>query len=380
MKRKEQNKTLREVSEKADVSLSFISKIENDQIKANLDHIKGILEDLEIKEEVFQLSQDMSKWYEDLLDYELDLGNPNISFKPVIENRDDFQSKIIDLAVNVKKGYYGQSEQNITMLITAMDNMKPIEIAIFLLIVSEYYIQVDEYFKAAELLQIVLKKEFVHEKVNLWLYELLFKLSLCSKNEHYVSNVFNNLQQMYIIYNLYGKSTEKRMEYIKYCAYIKDEKFFTKLLSFDDHTEHKKAQLLQMYLNDKLNMLKQEIEPLKENPAFNLIYALYYHETNQIQKAEFWVNQLCEHAYDSPIEQFFKNYLKAIYITKDPGQYLKSVLGIKGELYYHTSVIEIASEYYINWLIESHRYKECTTVMQLVVKRLNDIHKNLEIF
>ena len=165
MKRKEQNKTLREVSEKADVSLSFISKIENDQIKANLDHIKGILEDLEIKEEVFQLSQDMSKWYEDLLDYELDLGNPNISFKPVTENRDDFQSKIIDLAVNVKKGYYGQSEQNITMLITAMDNMKPIEIAIFLLIVADYYIQVDEYFKAAELLRIVYKKEFVHEKI-----------------------------------------------------------------------------------------------------------------------------------------------------------------------------------------------------------------------
>jgi|GEM_PF-5464280 len=380
MKRKEQNKTLREVSEKADVSLSFISKIENDQIKANLDHIKGILEDLEIKEEVFQLSQDMSKWYEDLLDYELDLGNPNISFKPVTENRDDFQSKIIDLAVNVKKGYYGQSEQNITMLITAMDNMKPIEIAIFLLIVADYYIQVDEYFKAAELLRIVYKKEFVHEKINLWLYELLFKLSLCSKNEHYVTQLFEYLQQMYIIYNLYGKSTEKRMEYIKYCAYIKDEVFFNKLLSFDDHIEHKKAQYIQMFLSGKLNKLKHEIEQLQDNPAFSLILALYYHETKQPQKAVLWTNQLCDHAYDSPIESFYKNYLKSTYITNDSSQYLKSVLGKKGDLYYQTAVIEIAFEYYIEWLMDAHRYKECTTVMQMVVKRLNDIRKNLEIF
>jgi transcriptional regulator with XRE-family HTH domain len=380
MKRKEQNKTLREVSEKADVSLSFISKIENDQIKANLDHIKGILEDLEIKEEVFQLSQDMSKWYEDLLDYELDLGNPNISFKPVTENRDDFQSKIIDLAVNVKKGYYGQSEQNITMLITAMDNMKPIEIAIFLLIVAEYYIQVDEYFKSAELLEIVCKKEFVHEKVNLWLHELLFKLALCSKNEHYVSQLFNYLQQMYIIYNLYGKSTEKRMEYIKYCAYIKDEIFFKKLLSFDDHTEHKKAYMLHIFLNKKISKLKQELEQVGEDTSFSLIQTLYYHETKQSQKAEFWAIQLCDHPYDSPIEQFYKNYMKAIYVTKDPGQYLKSVLGVKGNLFHHVAVIEIAFEYYVELLMEAHRYKECTTIMQMVSKRLNEIRKNLEIF
>ncbi len=380
MKRKEQNKTLREVSEKADVSLSFISKIENDQIKANLDHIKGILEDLEIKEEVFQINRDMSKWYEDLLDYELDLANPNMSFKPVTENRDDFQSKIIDLAVNVKKGYYGQSEQNITMLITAMDNMKPIEVAIFLLIVAEYYIQIDEYFKASELLEIVLNKEFVHEKVNLWLHELLFKVSLCSKNEHYVTQLFNYLQEMYIMYNLYGKSTEKRMEYIKYCAYIKDESFFKKLLSFDDHTEHKKAHLLHVFLNEKNSKLKQELEKVGENPAFSLIQTLYHHVTNQPHKAEHWANQLCDHAYDSPIEQFYKNYMKAIYITKDPGQYLKSVLGVKGKFFYNTAVIEIAFEYYIEWLMSVHRYKECTTIMQMVVKRLNDIRKNLEIF
>jgi hypothetical protein len=362
------------------VSLSFISKIENDQIKANLNHIKGILEDLNIKEEIFQVSQDMNRWYEDLLDYQLDLGNPSVSFKPVTDCRDDFQSKIIDLAVNVKKGYYGTSEQHITSLITAMDTMKPIEVAIFLLIVSEYYIQIHEYYKAADLLKIVLKKEFVHVKINLWLHELLFKLSLCSKNEHYVTKIFNYLQEMYIMYNLYGKSTEKRMEYIKYCAYIKDEYFFKNLLSFDDDIEHQVSQMLQLFFNQKYNLLKQSLDQMKALSRFDLLFALYYDAMKQKNMALSYVEKLEEHAFDSPIERFFKGYLQAIYVKNQPDIYLKNVIVSKSDLFYQSSVIEIASAYYIDYLIEVHRYKDCTVIMKMVNTRINEIQKYLEIF
>ena len=380
IKRKEQNKTLSEVSERAGVSLSFISKIENDQIKANLDHIKGILDDLDIKENIFQVSQDMNRWYEDLLDYQLDLSNPSVSFKDVTEQRDDFQSKLIELAVDIKKGFFGNSEKNITLLITAMDNMKPIEVAIFLLIVSEYYIQTHELFKAADLLSIVFKKEFVHVKVDLWLYEIIFKLAICSKNEHYITKVFIKLQEMYIIFNLYGKSAEKRMEYIKHCTYIHDEMFFKKLMSFDDDIEHHKSQLLNLYLSCKMNKLKVELDSIKNQSSYQLVFAIYYDETKQLNKAETMTKQLETHPYDSPIETFYKNYLIAKYITLTPDQYLKSILGQKGPFYYNTAVIELALEYYIEWLADNHRYKECTHIMKMINTRLCDIQKNLQIF
>ncbi|MCV2231725.1 hypothetical protein N7548_02685 [Acholeplasma manati] len=322
----------------------------------------------------------MNKWYEDLLDYLLDLGDPNISFKPITETRDDFQSKIIDLAVNIKLGYYGKSEQHITALITAIDTMKPIEVAIFLLIVSEYYYQTDDYFKAADLLKIIIRKEFVHVKINLWLHEQLFKLSLCSKNEHYVSKIFHNLQKMYLTYNLYGKSTEKRMEYIKYCAYIMDERFFKDLLSFDHHIEHQHAQLLQLFLCQKLSLLKQSLEPFTGIDRFDLLFALYHHEMKQENLAKAYVEKLVDHAYDSPIEAFYKGYLKAYYVTKQSDIYLKGIIGNQSKLFFHSSVIEIASKYYIDFLTDAHRYKDCTVAMKLANAHLNNIQKNLEIF
>lgn len=322
----------------------------------------------------------MNKWYEDLLDYQLDLSDSTVSFKSITDQREDFQSKLIELAIDIKKGLYGNSEKNITLLITSMDTMKPIEVAVFLLIVSEYYIQIHELFKAAELMQIVFKKEFVHEKIDLWLYELMFKLALCSKNEHYVSKIFKNLQEMYIIFNLYGKSTEKRMEYIKHCAYIKDELFFKKLMGFDDDVEHHKTQLLNLYLTGKGTKLKQELDKLKDLSNYTLIQTLYFHLTNQQNKLETFVKQLEHHDYDSPIEHFYKNYLLSIYVEKRPDQYLKSVLGLKSDVFYNTAIIEIALNYYIEWLTNQHRYKECTQIMKMINGRLFEIQKTLEIF
>ena len=377
--RKEQNKTLLDVSQAAGVSQSFISKLENDRIKANLNHIRGILDDLKIKEEIFQVSQDMKKWYEDLLDYYLDLGDGNLNFKDVTECRDDFQSKIIELALDIKKGLYGNSEKNITLLITSMDTMKPIEVSIFLLIVSEYYIQIHEYFKAADLIDLVYKKAFVHIKIDLWLHELMFKLALCSKNEHYVTKIFLKLQEMYISFNLYGKSTEKRMEYLKHCTYLKDENFFTNLLSFDASIEHRFLQMINWYFNDKTLKLGQAVEQ-KPNEVDRLVHALYLHKTRKIDTLDLLVQHLETQDYDSPIELFYKQFLRAIYIDKAPESYLKMVLGSKSELYYHAPVIELASNHYIEYLMDAHRYKECTQVMRIASLRLQEIQKNLEIF
>ena len=377
--RKEQNKTLLDVSQAAGVSQSFISKLENDQIKANLNHIKGILEDLNIEETIFQVSQDMNRWYEDLLDYYLDLGDGNLNFKDVTEYRDDFQSKIIELAVDIKKRLYGNSEKNITLLITSIDTMKPIEVAIFLLIVSEYYIQIHEYFKAADLLNIIYKKEFVHVKIDLWLYELMFKLALCSKNEHYVTKIFLKLQEMYIFFNLYGKSTEKRMEYIKHCAYIKDENFFKHVLSFDASKEHQSLQMMNWFFNDKTFKLNHYMEQFKPDIP-PLVHALYCHKVNKTEQLETLLSNLDSHDYDSPVETFYKQFLCATYVDKCPETYLKSVLGNKSDFYYHTPVIELASTHYIEHLTHAHRYKECTQVMKMVSNRLQEIQRNLEIF
>lgn len=380
IKRKEQNKTLHDVSEKAGVSKSFISKLENDQIKANLGHIKGILDDLNIKEEVFQVSQDMNRWYEDLLDYQLDLSDGKLSFKELTDQRDDFQSKIIELAIDIKKGKYGNSEKYITLLINAIDTMKPIEVAIFLLIVTEYYFQINDLFKAADLISIVLKKEFVHVKVDLWLHELMFRLSLCSKNEHYVTKIFLKLQEMYIFFNLYGKSTETRMAYIQHCAYIKDESFFKKLISFDDAFPHVQSQLMNYFLNDKFSKMKTILDQYPVNPSFDCLRALYLHRTQQLDSIEPLIQQLTFHEYDAPIETFFKGYLKALYIEKQPEKYLKVVLGNKSDVFYHTGIIELASNYYIEYLTHHHRYKECTQIMKMINSRLDDIQKNLEVF
>lgn len=380
LKRKEQNKTLSDVSEKAGVSLSFISKIENDHIKANLNHIKGILEDLNIHESVFSTSENMNQWYENLLDFYLDLGDPNISFREIIDNRDDFQSRMIELAVDIKKGYYGNSEKNISLLLSAMDTMKPIEVSIFLLIVTEYHMYNHELIKASELLSILKKKAFIHEKIELWMLELIFKLALCSNNEQYISRIFKNLQEKYIMYNLYGKSAEKRMEYIKQCAYIKDDDFFKGMLCFDKHIEHRKAYLLNLFLQNKVYKAKQELDTYEDSSEFSLIQTLIYHDMNLKTKAELAAQSLIIHPYDSPIEVFLKNYMISIYVTNESELFLKTTLGQKSNFFYNTTIIELAMNYYLKYLMSNQRYKESTQFLRMIYSRLHDIQKAFVIF
>ena len=71
-RRKEKDLTLSQLSEKYEVSISYISKVENDLIKPNIDYINPMLAGLGINEEIFKLSEEMDKWYKLAIEYHID--------------------------------------------------------------------------------------------------------------------------------------------------------------------------------------------------------------------------------------------------------------------------------------------------------------------
>lgn len=63
LKRKGKKQTLNHLSELSGVSISYLSKIENNLLKPNLDYLSNVLEDLEINEEFLAQSTIMNEWY-----------------------------------------------------------------------------------------------------------------------------------------------------------------------------------------------------------------------------------------------------------------------------------------------------------------------------
>ncbi|PKK86906.1 MAG: hypothetical protein CVV63_03065, partial [Tenericutes bacterium HGW-Tenericutes-8] len=195
-KRKSLEKTLDEVSQRSGVSLSYISKIENNQLNPNFTKIRRVLNELNLNEDIFDYSSNMTDWYSQLLDIMLGLNEDDQAIKSFIKKRDDFQSKLIDLALHVKKGQLNHCEAHISLLINSIDQMMPIELGIFMLSIAQYYLLNKGYIQAAKMMDVVLIRQTNHKKFTLWQDEIMFQLALLTKNVLYIDHRFSKLTLM----------------------------------------------------------------------------------------------------------------------------------------------------------------------------------------
>ncbi|MDY0346311.1 MAG: helix-turn-helix transcriptional regulator [Acholeplasma sp.] len=374
-KRKSLDKTLDEVSQRSGVSLSYISKIENDLLNPNFKKIRRVLSELNLNEDIFDYSSNMSEWYSQLLDIMLGLNDDETVMKAFIRKRDDFQSKLIDLALHVKRGSLKHCETHISLLMNSIDQMMPIELGIFMLSIAHYYFMHQSYIQSAKMMDVALQRQLNHKKLILWQDDLLFQLSLLTNNVLYINERFAKLTVLYQNYGLMDKAYDLRLSYHQHMQFIAGPNFYD-LDDFDNQIETKKF----IFMNQLFCCSKTVVDVITDEPdlkPYNLILALAYDKIENGVKAVYYLEQIDETDM-SKHDQILHTYLKHKYQMDDYEAHLKHALFKDPNIYHNDALLSFYGNACMNHYKSQHRYKECVLIQEAINRYKHEIRFHFE--
>ena len=139
-KRLETMKTLSEICRKYGISISYLSKIENDILKPNVGMLGSYFNDMQIDEDMVASSEIMDAWYLKLVSYIMGTKDCRPELIEYLSKRDDFQSRLISFAIQVKEKKVENEAQIVSVLLYSIDVMQPLELTIFILTLVSFYI------------------------------------------------------------------------------------------------------------------------------------------------------------------------------------------------------------------------------------------------
>lgn len=376
VKRKSLEKTLEEVSSRSGVSLSYMSKLENNQLQPNFQKIRKILTELNLNEAIFDYSTDMTSWYNELLDLMLGLKDDDKEIKTFIKKREDFQSKLIDLTLHVTNNKVSECDAHISLLFDSIDQMKPIEVGIFMLSIAYYYYQNNGYVQSAKMVDVLLRRHLNNKKFNLWLDELIFKLSLLTSNVLYVNKKFEKLSLHYQNYGLLDKAYDLREAYHDHMQFIAGSTFYD-LGEFDNTIETKKYIFMnRLFKGDAYDV----IEPIKmesDTKHYALILALTYDKFGDAEMAKSYLSDI-DISSLSPTEAILYDFLKHKHVEEDFGAHLKRALFKDPRIFHNQVLLDFYAYEYVLYHQEAHRYKECVILNTHFTKLYREIAFHFE--
>ncbi len=194
-KRKEKDLTLNELSKKYDISISYISKVENDLIKPNIEYINPMLTGLGINEDMLELSEQIDKWYKLAINYHIDKENNRKDLYEYIEKRNDFQAKLIGFSLLVKENKFKKATKFLNTLIYSIDQMTPIEFGLFVFSLVEHHLNDGDIISASQVFAEINHTYLVCLGLKLWAYKIVFE----------ISKYHSSLKQYEIIYHAYNR-------------------------------------------------------------------------------------------------------------------------------------------------------------------------------
>lgn len=367
MKRKELNLTLNEASQMIDASISYISKIENDQMKPNFDKIRLLLDTLHIDEELILYSTDMEKWYVDLLDYLIDVNSDCKELLKLTEYREDFQGKLIQFALEVKSGDISGCETYLTLLYNSIEQMSQLELGIFMLATAYFHFKKEDYLATADIIELLHSKQYNNEKFTIWFEELKYQMACMIGSEQNIKTLFSKLSYKYLIYNFESRLSLIKESYICTIPYYDKPLMAENMYQMNINQVTYNAYLISKYIQSKY----QEILESTRNSEQHLITLLckdMLYNTIDSQAALLKIEPL------SGIESYLLTYLRVKYLDDKVYDYLRHHMFNDPNVYHSKFLLSFFYNKMTNIYKKLHRYKECVTLQDYYYQRLSEIN------
>lgn len=251
-KRKELNVT-QDVISNGICSVSYLSKIENNQIIPNKYYVKEIMGKLDVEESYYQKTFD-DKLYLNNLIKGIFYQDDELVINIFEEIKDIEHNRIINI---VKLGYYiyfhkEDDNQYVMMLENLVTNMNDLELKTYLYLSSIYFISKEKYKTSLEVLilgsKISLKNDYLSALISEYTY--LVKQRLCKKNSSL--DDYQNAQNIYNKFHNTKRVIELVLWKVRYLSYENHNKALT-ILSLI------KESLLDAHTRDFYYLVKAEI-------------------------------------------------------------------------------------------------------------------------
>lgn len=357
-KRKENKLTLSELSKKYHVSISYISKIENDLIKPNISYINPMLSGLSINEEMFRLSEMMDDWYKLAINHHIDKENNRTILKEYINQRNDFQGKLIEYSLLVKDNNITGANKLMSLLLHNIDQMTPIELSLFIFSMAEHHINEGDIITASLIFSQLNPTYIVYEGIKLWSYRIAFK----------ISEYHSSLSQFEQIYDTYNKAL---IAHNMIDVLIYNREVFGNHQPFYNPSNLIQSLDEEMYENYRMSLvINEEYEIFKSlEPTDDLAQALY-EDIVLKQKPKYRVNMFKNNLF----EQALLEYFKVKYEKEDIIAYLRDMVFSNHEASQHYYILRFFANRLVEILSAQNKYKECYLVEERI--KTLDVIKN----
>lgn len=365
LKRKGKKRTLNHLSELSGVSISYLSKIENNLLKPNLDYLSNVLEDLEINEEFLAQSTIMNEWYLMTIKDFLNIRSYETELKTFVSERNDFQSNLIEFCMMIKENKLSNIPKLVKLLLQNINVMHTAEMHIFMLALCQYYIKTENHFSAGEIL-----KQFNNEfedasLLKLWYLELRHELALYQSSFTYYNNAVSELLKNYFLFNLEDKIKELKARSTAALAYFLEPDNFKDYL--DDEEMYKSYRLSHVYFKRYENFESLE----KKNDLAQLLIDELNGREDLVLKR--WSK--VEYRED-PFELALKEYFKYKYDQNNANLFLQETLFAgTGSIQHHYVSLFVSERLMENYSSE-HKYKQC----YLVSERMRNLNESRRIY
>jgi transcriptional regulator with XRE-family HTH domain len=359
VKRAEKDKTLNDLSKSYGISVSYLSKIENDIMKPNVEYITNLLKYLEINEEMFSSGLVMNSWYEKLIMHIIGLEDNEKDLKDFLATREDFQGKILQLALLIHENKLLDVEEIINILMHNISLMQPLEFFVFSLSLSSYHLKLNDYFTAGAIFCEISEKVLENYMLRLWYYEIAFELALYQASYLYLSKIVKELLSLYFRFNLTDKVNKLKRRYNVATSYfLEPSKYPINLVAV---TNYERSYRLSLIYHEKF---EEFLALEKKKDLAQLLFDDLHDNSAKVKKI--WREIYFE---DDPFELALYDYFKFKYEHERSYFILKDTLFSDKGVSQHHYCSHFFTKQLTDLLSGRHKYKEC----YLTNKRLKEL-------
>lgn len=354
-KRKERNKTLQSLSNIVGISVSYISKVENNVISPNLETIKGVLETLEINEKIIESSLVMDHWYLKTVSHILEIKNTKEELVKYINERNDFQSRLMKFALIVSENGFQSATEELSLLMYSLNQMSDLEFVFYLLALVQYHLNDNDYVNASLILKEIKRKYLLNTYISHWYYQLKFEIALMQEEFEKFDNTKDEYLRYLFLHNKTSKIKFVRKKYISSLSYFLKPNNFESVFEKD----YQRSKRISMILNkDFLNFSEEkEIEDLAL-----LLYYDYQENKEQV------INLIpAVHFNDDLFEKSLKNYFYVKYYDNNNYfHFLKEQIFSTDPITQHYYGVRFFAEKLKSILLKQFKYKEITLINEII--------------
>lgn len=367
LRRKELKMTLEEGAEGI-CSISYLSKLENNQIDPNLDFVDQLVDRFDLKE---QIKFDIERYEQDLIeltDLMLNLEKPKRCYIEAYRDREDHQARMIQLIESTLNEEYTSTREHFKVVQQFIPNLRQSELTMILLCMAEALLHQEHYQDAYRLIceiPLAHKEIYVHYilalRIRLRLSFLMHKTADIGLYYHHYLNVVDTEGYDHL-------SKEMKLQYLLHLAHYHLPKEIKRMESTIDrfnqleHLPYAISCFVHMRYDDVIHMTRIR----KSLSGWLIIYLLSLEQKEQYDELIHVINNRLPEQLTSA-EETIVNHMRAKYIRshKDLLHHLRRDIMINKVSSDHPMMLEYIMMDSSRLFAKSQFYKEANQVISL---------------